>query len=105
MPYIKKQDRELLDENLAQISELIQDMSGGDNMFRPGFMNYVITKIIKNVYGAFHDQEIEEGLGHQTMRYADYNEVIGMLESCKLEFYRRHVSPYEDKKIQQNGDV
>ena len=37
--------------------------------------------------------------------YSDYNEVIGALECCKLEFYRRAVAPYEDKKIIENGDV
>jgi len=31
--------------------------------------------------------------------------VIGALEACKLEFYRRAVVPYEDKKIKENGDV
>jgi hypothetical protein len=38
-------------------------------------------------------------------RYIDYHAVIGALEATKLEFYRRHVAPYEDKKIEQNGDV
>lgn len=38
-------------------------------------------------------------------RYADYNSIIGALESAKLEFYRRAVSLYEDEKIKENGDV
>lgn len=37
--------------------------------------------------------------------YADFNAVIGVLECCKLEFYRRAVAPYEDTKVAQNGDV
>ena len=37
--------------------------------------------------------------------YADYAEVLAALEAAKLEFYRRHVAPYEDKKIKENGDV
>lgn len=31
--------------------------------------------------------------------------IIGLLESVKFEFYRRFVSPYEDIKIEENGDV
>jgi len=37
--------------------------------------------------------------------YQYYNDVIGALEACKLEFYRRACSSYEDKKIKENGDV
>ena len=37
--------------------------------------------------------------------YGHYNEVIGALECCKLEMYRRAVAPYEDKKMEENGDV
>jgi hypothetical protein len=33
------------------------------------------------------------------------NDIIGALEACKLEFYRRLVSHYEDIKIRSNGDV
>lgn len=31
--------------------------------------------------------------------------MVGALESAKLELYRRKVSPYEDQKIEANGDV
>jgi hypothetical protein len=34
-----------------------------------------------------------------------YNDVIGALECCKLELYRRMVAPYENTKIKENGDV
>jgi hypothetical protein len=37
--------------------------------------------------------------------YADLHRVIGAMEAAKLEFYRRIVAPYEDVKIQENGDV
>jgi hypothetical protein len=37
--------------------------------------------------------------------YALYNEVIGVLECLKLEVYRRLVAPYEDTKLEENGDV
>lgn len=38
-------------------------------------------------------------------RYQDLNDVVGALEGAKLEFYRRILAPYEDGKIQENGDV
>jgi hypothetical protein len=51
-------------------------------------------------------QEFLRDIGEcRTARYADYNAVIGALEACKLEFYRRVVSLYEDKKKEINGDV
>jgi hypothetical protein len=37
--------------------------------------------------------------------YQTYNDIIGALEGCKLELYRRMVAPYEDVKIKENGDV
>ena len=37
--------------------------------------------------------------------YAVFNEVIGAIECAKLEFARRRINGYEDKKIKENGDV
>lgn len=37
--------------------------------------------------------------------YATMNDIVGALDSCKMEFYRRVVEPYEDVKIKENGDV
>jgi len=31
--------------------------------------------------------------------------ITGVLENIKQEFYRRVAEPYEDKKIQDNGDI
>jgi len=39
------------------------------------------------------------------IRYANINEVIGVLECAKLELYRRIAVPYEDVKKEQSGDV
>jgi hypothetical protein len=55
-----------------------------------GEINYIITTILKEVY---------------PLRYFNLNRAIGVMESCKLEFYRRVVGPYEDVKIRENGDV
>lgn len=37
--------------------------------------------------------------------YAHINDVMGAFEGAKLEFYRRLAAPYEDTKIDENGDV
>lgn len=64
----------------------------------PGELNYVLTVAVKNYLELRH---FENG----RISYSDYNEVIGVLECMKLEIYRRLVAPYEDKKIEENGDV
>jgi len=38
-------------------------------------------------------------------RYQDYNEVMGVLTCMQLEFYRRLIAPYENKKRKEHGDV
>jgi hypothetical protein len=79
MPYIKDNRREYLwQEKLPE--------TGGD-------LNYIITRLCK---------EFLDNLGEN---YERINQVIGALECAKQEFYRRIVSPYEDKKIKENGDV
>jgi len=58
----------------------------------PGELNYLITELVK-VYRATNH-------GYQAI-----NDIIGALEGAKLEFYRRIAAPYEDLKIEGNGDV
>lgn len=41
----------------------------------------------------------------QGTSYGRINDVLGALEGAKLEMYRRRVAPYEDLKIEENGDV
>jgi hypothetical protein len=43
--------------------------------------------------------------GKDAVKYEEYNSVVGVLESVKLEFYRRAVAAYEDNKIVENGDI
>ena len=61
---------------------------------RAGILNYLITNLLDTCYGPLSDA-----------KYKDYNEAIGMLECCKLEFYRKAAAPYEDMKEKQNGKV
>ena len=39
------------------------------------------------------------------LRYADHNEVVGLLNCVQQEFYRRFTAPYEDLKIEEQGDL
>jgi len=87
MPYITKADRLALDT-----CSLLDKFLERFNQSTPseGELNYVITKLL---------------LSTNPKRYADFNKLVGVLECCKLEFYRRAVAVYEDKKIKENGDV
>lgn len=37
--------------------------------------------------------------------FALFNEVVGVLENVKREFQRRYLDPYEDAKLEENGDI
>ena len=78
MPYITHLDKAALEENPAET---------------PGELNYLVTELIKQYVRT-------KGLNYQTC-----NDVMGALEGAKAEFYRRVVGPYEDQKIEENGDV
>ena len=80
MPYIKGESRPILDKIVIQVP---------DGLIA-GELNYLITKIL---------------LGTRPRGYSNYNALIGVLECVKLELYRRAVAPYEDEKIEENGDV
>lgn len=58
-----------------------------------GELNYWITKLV--VY--YLEQKGE--------CYQTYNDIIGALECAKQELYRRKIIPYENEKIEENGDV
>jgi hypothetical protein len=87
MPYIRQTSRQELDHDITKLSGALQcELDVGE-------YNYVITRLI-------YDYINVKGL-----RYKHLNDVVGMLECCKQEFIRRVVSPYEDQKIKENGDV
>ena len=106
MPYIKKEQRELidgpseyttrygLDSFLWKMGRLCDDHCKGkeDWPCKPGTLNYIITKVVHWYLG-------------DNPNYERYNAAIGALECAKQELYRRKVSPYEDEKIEENGDV
>ena len=80
MPYIEPHRRVILNNH-------------DDSPQTIGEMNYLITR------------QLLFWLKGRKESYTNYNEVIGMLECVKQEFYRRMVVPHEEKKKGENSDV
>lgn len=91
MPYIKQEYRNVLHDSLDELGDVIDSLYRYQNQSRDGLLNYTITRLIKDLY--------------PNAKYHDWNEVIGMLECCKLEVYRKMIGPYEDLKEIENGKV
>lgn len=92
MPYIEQERRVLYDAGIDQLASVLVPVRMGTDRPQAGDLNYVISRLCARFVGP-------------KPRYAYLNEVIGVLECAKLELYRRRVVPYEDKKIEENGDV
>ena len=84
MPYIKKNDRETIYKEGLIDPEMITSA---------GELNYAISIIAKKYI---------ETKGE---RYQFYNDIMGALEGAKMELYRRHIGPYENNAINDNGDL
>lgn len=92
MPYITKNYREELEPLIDALAAKVKEIHAANpQQTRDGLLNFSFTEIIGAVF--------------PNARYTDMNEVVGMLECCKLEYYRKVASPYEDKKEAENGKV
>ncbi|MBC8147097.1 MAG: hypothetical protein H8E98_03850 [Bacteroidetes bacterium] len=80
MPYIKQERR--------------KEIENGELPENSGELNFVVTSLIDKYL-----------MNKGKTRYTHLNDAIGVIECVKLELYRRIVSPYEDEKIKENGDV
>ena len=78
MPYIKQEHR-------AELEMFLRSPQVA------GELNYAFTMLIKEYLG-------------ENPNYQRFNDVLGALEGCKLELYRRRIAGYEDTKILENGD-
>lgn len=86
MPYIKKQNREKFFNTIVEFDKVSPGINEGD-------MNYVISELLL-IYLREHKK-----------CYSTINSILGILYAVALEFYRRCASGYEDKKIEENGDI
>jgi len=81
MPYIKREAR----------AEIIKNKTAA--IQTPGHLNYFITTTCK-IY-----------LKDRGESYQTYNDIVGVLECVKQEYYRRRIAPYENVQLKRNGDV
>jgi hypothetical protein len=84
MPYIKQKERKELERALQTLIKKVNNV---------GKLNYCISRLCNGF------------LTRGDLNYYGLNQVIGVLECAKLEFYRRKAGPYEDIKILENGDI
>lgn len=80
MPYIKQERRD-------------DFFNGFYEPANPGELNYMMTAAALTYIKA------------RGSSYRTYNDVLGVLTAMQHEIYRRLIGPYEDGKIQTNGDV
>jgi hypothetical protein len=120
MPYVDQATKDSLDHGYRTAET-------------PGELTYVVTAhlLMLDHYDTYLvvaiKQEIADYLGAKKLSYALLSSVVGCLECARREFIRRRptdslvahyvlntvldgyyndiVAPYEDDKIQQNGDV
>ena len=78
MPYISEEKRKALESKMPETTD----------------------ELTYQIYKKITDYLYTNGYRWKTM-----SEVMAAMESAKLEFYRREVAPYEDIKIEENGDV
>jgi len=94
MPYIGKEVRADYDElTIKKFRDWMRTRARqGESKTLPGDINWLISSVIWAVFDV-------------NPSYRAGNEIMGILESVKQEFYRKKLGPYEDKKIEENGDL
>ncbi len=89
MPYIKTEKRNKITPVVSGPKSRIEM----DHIECAGDLNYAFTMLAIDY------------LNRKECNYQNINDIIGALEGCKLELYRRRVSFYEDRKCNDNGEV
>jgi hypothetical protein len=82
MPYIKQENRPIKDKVVEQMVESEVQVDGD--------LNYILFKYCKY---------------HYPHSYNNLKNFCGELRQCATEIERKILGPYEDEKIQENGDV
>jgi len=86
MPYVNQDIRALHKDTIAHFKAFHGHCA-------PGELNYLLTALC-HAYIETHG-----------LNYGKINDVIGVLECAKQEFYRMVAAKYEDKKRDENGAV
>ncbi len=87
MPYIKKEQRPKMDELTDPLIAHLKSLSVEE---QDGSLNYAVTRVLKQVY---------------PKKYFHLNRALGVLTAITHELYRVIIGPYEDTKIEENGEV
>lgn len=87
MPYIEHSQRELVDDDLNAIIDVLDEEG-----WPTGMVNYIISSIVWTWF-------------KQRPSYSTINAIKGALGCVWDEFYRRLAAPYEDTKRGINGDL
>jgi len=74
-----------------------EEIQDGCTPQNPGELNFKITATILEYLYNLNPSEPN--------RYADFNEVIGVLSCVGRELWDRRIRPYEDHKKTEEGDV
>jgi hypothetical protein len=82
MPYIEKSKRFAMDKIVKEMKKAGVEANGD--------LNYILYAFCKNFVKP---------------SYNNYKNYCGELRQCATEIERRILAPYEDKKIEENGDV
>lgn len=96
MPYIDENERKELDNAIMNLAESIKNNLSGLNNPHDfsnylGRINYAFSRTIMLIMG--------------DISYKKIAMTTGVLENIKQEFYRRAAATYENKKINENGDI
>lgn len=99
MPYISKDRRLKLDQSIVDLSSAIKKQINIDSsnlspeqlLELSGDLNYCVSRICGDLLG--------------DTSYKKIAVITGVLENIKQEFYRRMAEPYENEKIEENGDI
>lgn len=92
MPYLPQKFRDELDRqvDVHYLRDYLSSLQLKDFL---GALNYLIFSMAKHY------------LDKNGKSYATLASITGTIECSKQEIYRRIAGPYEDLKIEENGDV
>jgi len=87
MPYIRKEERPKFNPLIDELAKVLLS----DEQALSSNLNYVVSSLLRRL--------------SKNLRYVRINELMGVLECVKQEYYRRIAAVYEDEKIRINGDI
>ena len=88
MPYIEIKERKKYWKELDSLIDKLRSIPKDKQL---GHLNYIIYTLVLSLL--------------KPISYYRIQNLIGMLECCKQEVIARILRPYEERKIEENGDI